>query len=122
MKANNISNTELRDEQNPEMMFNMTHVDLLVKIANGEIDPIALAKKQLQQRGLDTKGNWVGNKSKSTTLSQRKTRKKAMTFIEVLQSEYYYLVEAIEHGSSDPQIIKDLKQELYEKTGYRREE
>ncbi len=122
MNANFISNTELRDEQNPEMMFNMTHVDLLVKIANGEIDPIALAKKQLEQRGLDTKGNWVGNKPKLTTTSKRKTRKKAMTFIEVLQSEYYYLVEAIEHGSSDPQIIKDLKQELYEKTGYRREE
>ena len=122
MRANNNSNTELRDEQNPDLMFNMTHVDLLVKIANGEIDPVALAKKQLEQRGLDINGNWGGNKSKRTISSKRKTRKKAMTFMEVLQSEYYYLVEAIEHGSSDPQIIEDLKQELYEKTGYRREE
>lgn len=41
-----------------------------------------------------------------------------MTFIEVLESEFYPLVEAIEHGSSDPEIIKNLQKELFQKTGY----
>ena len=43
---------------------------------------------------------------------------KALTFIEILESEFYYLVEAIEHGSSDPEVIKNYRQELKEKTGY----
>ena len=42
-----------------------------------------------------------------------------MTFTQILRSEFYYLVEAIEHGSSDNKIIKDLKTELYEKTGWK---
>jgi len=41
-----------------------------------------------------------------------------MTFNEILESEYYYLVEAIEHGSSDTEVIAQLKKELKEKTGY----
>ena len=45
--------------------------------------------------------------------------KKAMTFIEVLESEFYYLVEAIEHGSSDKNVIAQCKKELLEKTGYK---
>ena len=44
--------------------------------------------------------------------------KPAMTFSQVLQSDFYYLVEAIEHGSSDVQIMEDLKQQLLDKTGY----
>lgn len=47
--------------------------------------------------------------------------KKNMTFIEVLQSEYYYLVEAIEHGSSDPEVIESYREELYKKTGWKRD-
>lgn len=42
-----------------------------------------------------------------------------MTFSEVLKSEFYYLVEAIEHGSSDKEVIENYKKELYEKTGYK---
>ena len=45
--------------------------------------------------------------------------KKPLTFVQVLRSEYYYLVEAIEHGSSDKQLIEEIKRELYEATGYR---
>lgn len=44
--------------------------------------------------------------------------KNQMTFAQVLESEFYYLVEAIEHGSSDPKVIEDYKVELYNKTGY----
>lgn len=42
-----------------------------------------------------------------------------MTFTEVLNSEYYYLIEAIEHGSSDNEVIENYKNELYAKTGYK---
>ena len=42
-----------------------------------------------------------------------------MSFIDVLESEYYYLVEAIEHGCSDDKVIEELKKELYNKTGYK---
>ena len=41
-----------------------------------------------------------------------------MNFREVLNSEFYYLIEAIEHGSSDVQIIEQCKKELFERTGY----
>lgn len=41
-----------------------------------------------------------------------------MTFTEILESEFYYLVESIEHGSSDPEVIENLKSELKGKTGY----
>lgn len=41
-----------------------------------------------------------------------------MTFTEILRSEFYYLVEAIEHGCSDPLVIEQYKAELKDKTGY----
>jgi len=41
-----------------------------------------------------------------------------MSFTEVLESEFYYLVEAIEHGSSDKNVVENYKKELFEKTGY----
>ena len=41
-----------------------------------------------------------------------------MTFTELLESEFYYLVEAIEHGGSDSEVIEAYKKELFEKTGY----
>lgn len=44
--------------------------------------------------------------------------KKQMSFIEVLESEHKWLVEAIEHGSSDPAVIEAYVKELKEKTGY----
>ncbi len=42
-----------------------------------------------------------------------------MTFTEVLQREFYYLVEAIEHGSADKSVIDNYKRELLGKTGYK---
>ena len=42
-----------------------------------------------------------------------------MTFIEVLESKFYYLIEAIEHGSSDKKVIENYKKDLYAKTGYK---
>lgn len=44
--------------------------------------------------------------------------KNQMTFTEVLESEFKYLIEAIEHGCSDTEVIENLKAELLEKTGY----
>ncbi len=44
---------------------------------------------------------------------------KPLNFIQILESEFYYLVEAIEHGSSDPEVIRGYRDELLEKTGYR---
>ena len=44
--------------------------------------------------------------------------KNAMTFEEVLDSEFRYLVEALEHGCSDPAVIDYLITKLKEKTGY----
>ena len=41
--------------------------------------------------------------------------KDKMTFIQVLESEFYYLIEAIEHGSSDNELIENYKKELYKK-------
>ncbi len=41
-----------------------------------------------------------------------------MTFSEVLNSNFKYLVEAIEHGSSDQNVIARYKSELLIKTGY----
>ncbi|KAA6312991.1 hypothetical protein EZS27_036165 [termite gut metagenome] len=39
------------DELNPELLFNCTATDLLLAIADGKIDPIALAKQTLINRG-----------------------------------------------------------------------
>jgi phosphoribosyl-dephospho-CoA transferase len=41
-----------------------------------------------------------------------------MTFIQVLESEFYYLIEALEHGCSDQEVTTNLVIELKEKTGY----
>ena len=45
---------------NPEFLFSLTHSALLVDIAKGRIDPVALAKKALANRGIDDKGQWIG--------------------------------------------------------------
>lgn len=44
---------------------------------------------------------------------------KHLTFEEILRSEFYYLVEAIEHGSSDKSLIDSYKEELFQKTRYK---
>ncbi len=40
------------------------------------------------------------------------------SFIDILESQHKSLVEQIEHGSSDEELIKQLKDELYQKTGW----
>lgn len=52
----------MRDELNPDLMFNGTYTELLVKAVNGEIDLNKLAAQQLAARGFDKKGQWVGFK------------------------------------------------------------
>ena len=51
---------EKPDELNPELMFNMTASELLVKAAKGEIDIQKLIRKELSDRGIDDQRNWIG--------------------------------------------------------------
>ena len=50
----------MEDELNPDFIFSMTRGELLVKIAKGEIDAVAFAKKELINRGTGTNGKWAG--------------------------------------------------------------
>lgn len=52
--------TELPDDLNPKYLFNGIATDLLVGILSGAIDCKELAKQQLENRGLDNNGDWVG--------------------------------------------------------------
>jgi hypothetical protein len=52
---------EMRDEDNPEFLFNMTSVKLLLQISNGRLDAVKLAKLALVNRGLDKSGKWIGH-------------------------------------------------------------
>ena len=49
-----------RDETNPDFLFQTTATTLLLAIAGGLIDPVALARRELAHRGLDQDGNWCG--------------------------------------------------------------
>lgn len=55
--------TDETDQQNPDFLFSLTSLDLLGAIVKGEIDPVALAKKQLKNRGYNEDGFWIGFKS-----------------------------------------------------------
>ncbi len=55
-----LADPEIRDEQNPVFIFQMTATDILLAIAGGLLDPVALAKKELASRGLDANGKWAG--------------------------------------------------------------
>lgn len=48
------------DDLNPKYLFHGIANDLLVAIVHHQIDPIALAKKELTNRGLDENGRWIG--------------------------------------------------------------
>lgn len=54
------THSNLQDELNPDLLFNSTYTELLVQIANGEIDAVELAKLQLKNRGLNLQGKWIG--------------------------------------------------------------
>ncbi len=51
---------DMDDDKNPEMMFQTTDTDLLVKAVNCQIDLNALAASELSARGLDDQGKWIG--------------------------------------------------------------
>lgn len=50
----------LPNDQNPKLMYSLTHTELLCGIVNGDIDAVHYAKIELCNRGVDTTGNWVG--------------------------------------------------------------
>lgn len=52
--------TGISDDENPEFIFATTHTTLLCRAVKGEIDLLALAKKQLRNRGFNEDGAWVG--------------------------------------------------------------
>ena len=53
-------NIHLPDDKNPEFLFSTTDTELLVQIVNEDIDPNLLAHRELQKRGLNKEGRWVG--------------------------------------------------------------
>jgi len=53
-------NEELPDEKNLLFLFSTTDTLLLVQIVNRKIDVYQTAQDELQKRGLDEHGNWVG--------------------------------------------------------------
>ena len=50
----------MTDELNPDLMFQLTPTPLLLRIARGELDPVALVKAELASRGIGPNGRWVG--------------------------------------------------------------
>jgi len=48
------------DATNPAFLYSTTATVLLLAIAGGLIDPVALARRDLANRGLDADGTWVG--------------------------------------------------------------
>ena len=52
--------SETSDHLNPRFIHQGTSTDLLVKIAQGELNALSLVKKELANRGVDNSGRWVG--------------------------------------------------------------
>lgn len=50
----------MQDELNPALLFSTTWTDLLVRVANGELNAQDLAKVELCKRGIGAGGGWVG--------------------------------------------------------------
>jgi hypothetical protein len=50
----------LPDNLNPALMLNDTSTQLLIDIIKGKYDMVELAKRELENRGVDLDGNWVG--------------------------------------------------------------
>ena len=57
---------EVRDELNPDMMFQTMATELLLKIALGKLDAQQYAKNEMKNRGLDKKGKSVSFKAAET--------------------------------------------------------
>lgn len=56
---------ELPDELNPIYLFSTTAISLLVQIVTSQIDAKQLAQEELQKRGLNSEGNWIGFSKKT---------------------------------------------------------
>ena len=50
----------VKDDLNPAFILSLTATELLSKIAKGEIDLQELAKRELENRGQNIDGIWVG--------------------------------------------------------------
>jgi hypothetical protein len=53
---------EMSDDKNPKYMFSNVDTKLLIDIIKKKIDPVKLAQDELDNRGLDKNGKWVGFK------------------------------------------------------------
>ena len=51
---------ESSDDLNPRYMFTGMYTELLVKLASGKVNAQEYAKFELQNRGFDASGNWIG--------------------------------------------------------------
>ena len=65
MRYNNLSTTineisRTKDDLDPNFLFQSTHMELLLKVANGKIDAKRAAQDEIANRGYDLKGKWVG--------------------------------------------------------------
>ncbi len=50
----------LPDDMNPEYLFSKTHIDLLLQIAQGTLRTKKLARRELQNRGINKDGKFIG--------------------------------------------------------------
>ena len=50
----------LPDDLNPEFLFSKTHIDLLLQIAQGTLRTKKIARKELENRGLNNDGLFIG--------------------------------------------------------------
>ena len=62
----NIQINAAMDELNQDFILSSTFTELLLKIVKGEIDTKELAKRELENRGLNINGKWVGFGKKIT--------------------------------------------------------
>jgi hypothetical protein len=49
-----------KDEENPGFVFSLTNTKVLIEALQGEFDLVYLVRRELANRGLDSKGKWVG--------------------------------------------------------------
>lgn len=59
------------DYENPDYLFSRISTNLLAAIASGAINPIALAERELANRGVGKKGKWVGFSMAKTEFNRK---------------------------------------------------
>lgn len=50
---------KIKDDENPAFTYIGIKTKLLLDIVNGKINPVEIAKRELEARGLNTKGEFV---------------------------------------------------------------